>query len=414
MAVVTKRVGLSLGADICWPLVYEAIMRRLDLKIPLGGDELQFEVERVTIEPFNLTGGRTYDVVLDRLTHWYHTSREWIKKIVLVDGTYVFNNPWSIQSMEKHTSYLGMMRRGVPVPETWMIPPKDYEWTDDLEVTLNRYARLFELSEVGDAVGYPCYMKPYDGGAWVGVSRIEDAEALKAAYETSGKRVMHLQRSVEPFDVFVRCLAVGPQTRPIKYDPDAPLHQRYTLAKDFIDEDSASLLRDMTLTINSFFGWDFNSCEALRREGEWYPIDFANACPDSQITSLHYHWPWLVKAKTKWSIYVAATNKSLPRVTDWEPYFRIADREDLTYREKLAGYAAIADERMETEAFEAFCAKHLKHLDEVAWEVLGDKETRDAVHQKVEALFPAHEVEEFTEHFWTLIQQWRDEEGKPE
>jgi len=29
------------------------------------------------------------------LTHWYHTSREWIKKAVIMDGLYVFNNPWS-------------------------------------------------------------------------------------------------------------------------------------------------------------------------------------------------------------------------------------------------------------------------------------------------------------------------------
>ena len=224
---------------------------------------------------------------------------------------------------------------------------------------------------------------------------------------------MHLQASVEPFDVFVRCLAVGPQTRIVRYDPDAPLHERYTLDKDFVSAEDASLLRDMTLTINTFFGWDFNSCEALRKEGVYYPIDFANACPDSQITSLHYHWPWLVKAKTRWSVYVAATNKAQQRITDWDPYFAIADSKKTSYREKLRRYAVIANERLETEAFESFCAKHLKHLDEVAWEVLGEPSTRDAVHQKVAALFPEHEVEQFTEHFWTLIQRWRNEEGKP-
>ena len=38
--------------------------------------------------------------------------------------------------MEKHTSYCAMMRLGLPIPETWMVPPKEYEPQPDLEVTL--------------------------------------------------------------------------------------------------------------------------------------------------------------------------------------------------------------------------------------------------------------------------------------
>ena len=49
MAEVTRRIGLSLGADHCWPLCYEQLMERLDLRIPWQGDTLRFEVERVTI-----------------------------------------------------------------------------------------------------------------------------------------------------------------------------------------------------------------------------------------------------------------------------------------------------------------------------------------------------------------------------
>ena len=60
------------------------------------------------------------------------------------------------------------------------------------------------------------------------------------------------------------------------------------------------------------------------------------------------------------------------------------------------------------EPFEAFCAEHLGHLDEVLWEFFGTDIARDAVRAKVEALFPEHEHEEFTEHFWGLIQRWRD------
>src|SRR5262249_5291039 len=127
MANVTRRIGLSLGADICWPLCYEAILKQLDPAIPVGGDVVRFEVDRVSIEPFDLRQPCKYDVVIDRLTHWYHASREWIKKAVVMDGLYVFNNPWSVQSMEKHTSYCAMMHLGLPIPTTWMVPPKRYE-----------------------------------------------------------------------------------------------------------------------------------------------------------------------------------------------------------------------------------------------------------------------------------------------
>jgi D-alanine-D-alanine ligase-like ATP-grasp enzyme len=36
--------------------------------------------------------------------------------------------------------------------------------------TAERYNRPFDLDEVAAHVGYPLFMKPYDGGAWVGVS----------------------------------------------------------------------------------------------------------------------------------------------------------------------------------------------------------------------------------------------------
>ena len=129
MANVTRRIGLSLGADICWPICYEEILQRLDLAIPIDHDTVRFEVDRVTIEPFDLQQPCRYDLVIDRLTHWYHTSREWIKKAVIMDGLYVFNNPWAVQSMEKHSTYCAMMRLGFPIPATWMLPPKRSEPT---------------------------------------------------------------------------------------------------------------------------------------------------------------------------------------------------------------------------------------------------------------------------------------------
>lgn len=408
MAEVVRRIGLSLGADICWPACYEHMMKRLDLRVPFEGDTLRFEVDRVTIEPFDLAQPCDYDVVIDRLTHWYHTSREWIKKSIIMNDLYVFNNPWSVQSNEKHTSYAAMMHLGMPIPKTIMVPPKRYEPTPDLKPTLSKYARLFDLAgTVRDKVGFPAFMKPYDGGGWRGVTRVKNAQELMRAYDDSDKSIMHVQASVEGYDRFVRCIGFGPQTRCVLYDPDAALHNRYTMETDFMSAADHDHLRKVTLTINAFFGWEFNSCEALRKDGVWYPIDFANPCPDSQVTSLHWHFPWLVKAYLRWSIFCAATKRPMRRTLDWAPFYEVA-KLDLSYAEKLDRYAAIAEARLEKDRFEEFCHKHLGHLDEVANDFFGAPEARQAVREKTAALFPAHEVEQFTELFWQRIQAWRN------
>ena len=409
MAEITRKIGLSLGADVCWPIAYREILDDLKLAIPADGDTLRFDVEHVTIEPFNLRTPTRYDLVIDRLTHWYDVTREWIKKAVILDDLYVFNNPWSVQSMEKQTTYCAMMRLGLPVPDTWLVPPKAYDHSDDLQVTLERYARMFDLGDVGDQIGYPLYMKPYDGGGWRGVSRIESAEQLRAAYDESGKFVMHLQRGVEGFDRFVRCVGLGPQTRAVLYDPAAPLHDRYTMDRGFVGAADAQALRDMTLTINAFFGWDFNSCEALRAEGRWVPIDFANPCPDSQVTSLHYHFPWLIKANIRWSVFCAATDRKMRVSLDWQPFYD-ACQPGMTVEERLRVCGALAKERFEAERFYEFCGRHLAHLDEVADEFFSGDRARQAVRKKVAALYPEHEVEEFTQLFWDRIQKSRAEE----
>ena len=407
----TRHIGLSLGADICWPICYEALLNELDLGIEHDGVTQRFAVERVAIEPFDLRQPVKYDVVIDRLTHWYHTSREWIKKAILTDDLYVFNNPWSLTSMEKHTSYCAMMRLGFPVPDTWLIPPKAYEESPDLQPTLAKYAKLFDLDEIGDKVGYPLFMKPYDGGAWVGVTAIRDGEALHNAYDESGTRLMHLQKGVIPHDAFIRCIGLGPQFRHVNYDPSAPLHDRYRMDAGFLSDADKEILSNYTMVINAFFGWDFNSCEALRSNSMWQPIDFANACPDSQVTSLHFHFPWLIKANIRWSVFCAATDRSMHANLDWEQYFRIADT-DQPFEDKLAAYAELAKAYFEFDRFEEFCDKHLAHLDEVADEFFGKDIVLDAIRQKVTALYPEHELDEFTELFWNRIQEWRRLEGR--
>jgi len=411
MAVETRNIGLSLGADICWAAAYEALLEELNLHIEHGDNIVRFAVERVRVEPFDLRARPKYDLVLDRVTHWYMTTREWMKKITLMDGVYTLNNPWAIQAYEKHTTYCAMMRLGLPIPETWMLPPKVNKDTGDEATMVRKYNKLFDLGGVGDKVGFPAFLKPYDGGAWVGVERVTNKAELHRAYDKSGDRVQHLQQGVPNWDLFIRGLGVGPQVHVMKYDPDQPLHGRYRVDFGFLDAEEWRIATQTVRVINAFFGWDFNSCEMLRSAGVLHPIDFANACPDSQVTSLHFHFPWLVKSLLRWSIFCAATKRPMKLNQHWHPYLEIADL-DLPWQEKLAMYDNIAMKHFDAENFEAFCDEHLSHLDQLAYDYFGTAKFKAVVREKVAALYPAHEIDQFTDHFFGLVQFWRKTEAE--
>ena len=81
-------------------------------------------------------------------------------------------------------------------------------------------------------IGYPMFMKPYDGGAWVGVSRVRNGEELHRAYDESGERLMHLQSSVEGYDAFARSLSIGAETMVMRFRPELPMHDRYAVQHD--------------------------------------------------------------------------------------------------------------------------------------------------------------------------------------
>ena len=152
-------------------------------------------------------------------------------------------------------------------------------------------------------------MKPYDGGAWRGVSRIRNADELHRAYDESGEMLMHLQASVEGYDVFARSLSIGAETMVMHFDPDQPMHARYSVDHDFLSPEVGDEVLTIGRIVNSFFRWEFNSCETLVKDGEVHPIDYANACPDVAITSLHYYFPWAMKALVKWAVFCTVTGR---------------------------------------------------------------------------------------------------------
>ena len=397
-------IGLLLGAEEDWPRAFETIQRMVG-PLEVDGEEHTVSSERLTIEPFRLDDPVRTPLVIDRLAHWYYHPREWLKKAALVNGTYLLNSPFTFQSMEKHSAYCAMVRLGLKVPATILVPYKNPVDNVRWAYTAERYNEPFDLDKIADELGYPLYMKPFDGGAWRGVSRINDRGDLHRSYDESGEMLMHLQATVD-YEHFARALSIGPETMVMDFRPEQPMHNRYHVSHGFLSESAGHQTVAISRIVNAFFHWEFNSAEMLVVGDEVYPIDYANACPDVALTSLHYYFPWAIKALVRWSTYCVVTGRRSNVDLKTSRYFDIADDAERSYDEKLDAYLRLADDYFETERYWEWCGRHLPHLDEQVYEWVTSEQFDRLLRDTVVATYPAHEVDTFIAHFRGLIDLW--------
>ncbi len=148
----------------------------------------------------------------------------------------------------------------------------------------------------------------------------------------------------------------------------------------------------------------------LVREGDVYPIDYANACPDISVTSLHYYFPWAIKTLLKWTVFCLATGRQPRLDTDTRSYFEISDRSDLDYGQKLAGYRRLADAHFAVDDYREFCAAHLADIDQRVLDWAAGPEFDRLIVDTVTATHPAHEHEQFIAHFRGLTGLWVTDE----
>ena len=302
------------------------------------------------------------ELVIDRLAYWYYHPREWLKKAALINGTYLLNSPFTFQSMEKHSAYCAMLRLGLKIPDTVLVPYKNPVDNVRWAYTSEKYNQSFDLDAIADELGYPMYMKPFDGGGWRGVSRINDRDDLHRAYDESGEMLMHLQATVD-YEHFARALSIGPETMVMDFRPDQPMHNRYAVSHDFLSAvrrppgggDQPDRQRVLPLGVQLR--------EMLVAGDEVYPIDYANACPDVAVTSLHYYFPWAITALVRWSVYCLVTGRSGDgRPRDRAVLRRSPTTDRSTTTTSSTRYLALADEHFETERYCEWCDEHLPHL----------------------------------------------------
>jgi hypothetical protein len=167
----------------------------------------------------------------------------------------------------------------------------------------------------------------------------------------------------------------------------------------------------LTRIINAFFGWEYNSCESLLRGKDIFPIDFANAVPDTSLISLHYYFPWAIKALVRWSLFCAVTDRRTRLDLQTKEYFAVADK-DVPFEEKLEEYHRLAQGYFESARFDEFCATQLAQLDDLTLEFFSSRDWDDVLVERCRRSFPAHEHEQFIAHYRGLISHWVKTEGE--
>jgi hypothetical protein len=225
--------------------------------------------------------------------------------------------------------------------------------------------------------------------------------------------LMHLQKAIDDYDVFARSLSIGAETMVMRFQPDQPMHLRYAVDHNFLSPQAGAEVVTIGKLVNAFFRWEFNSCETLVKDGEVYPIDYANACPDVALTSLHYYFPWAMKALVKWTIFALVTGRRPRLDLETRQYFEIADDPASTYPQKLAAYRELADHYFETERYGDFCATILARLDEIVLDWVASPGFDQLLTDTVRSVYPAHEHERFIAHLRGLLSLWvTDESGR--
>jgi hypothetical protein len=347
-------LGIVAGAENTFPEGVMGLLRTVGKAIFDNSRKIQytFKPEYVPIEPFTVNSVPRYNIVIDRTSHWREIVLEWLKKVTL-DGVYIINDPHNFHAKKKNYGYAAMTKLGFNIPKTYMLPTR--ENPEIPKEVLAKYNRMFDLAQIGQDVGYPCFMKPYDGGGWKDVTKIHSYAELIRTYNQSGTLLMNLQQGIE-YDHFVRCLCIGPKVIPLKYMPENPMHERYVVAHNHLDEWLGHYIVRTAKIINAFHGFELNSAEFVIKDGIPYLIDFNNPVPDMGIFSLHHYYPMIMKEVVRYIILVALAQKRMHfDLQTWE-YLAIADSEDTT-EVKMQKYGFLADQYFETARLEAIATE---------------------------------------------------------
>ncbi len=281
-----KTVGLLVGMENTFPLPFlDAVNEkgradgiRAELCVLGGADELE--------EP------PRWDVIVDRISHEVPFYRAYLKSVSLL-GTTVINDPFWWEADEKFFECTLAHKVGVAVPKTVVLPNKEYQPGIDEQRSLRNLQYPLDWEAIVRYVGLPAVLKPNTGGGWKDVYIVHTIDELVHAYDQTGTKTMILQEFID-WDDYVRCIVIGGEVLPLRYDPKRSFFERYV-----VDDPPQGWLRDRavedSVKLTQALGYDMDTVEFAVRGETLYAIDFLNPAPDFDNFSIKEdNFGWVV------------------------------------------------------------------------------------------------------------------------
>ena len=308
-----KKIGILFGQETTFP---PAFVERVNSKNIKG-----ITAEFVKIDKVVQGEPSGYDVIIDRISQDVPFYRAFLKNAAL-NGTAVINNPFWWSADEKFFNNALMTKLDVAVPKTVLLPSNQHP--DDTNA--NSFRNLdypLNWDAMFSYVGFPAYFKPFAGGGWKNVYRLESPDDFFKAYNETGQLVMMLQEEIN-FTEYFRCYCLDRKDVHImRYDPKQPHHLRYVRNPKPIEKPLMDKLLHAVLTINNSLGYDFNTVELAVRDGIPYAIDFCNPAPDADKNSIgEENFNWIVEAAANMAIRRAKTHKEGQNNLTWGNFIK--------------------------------------------------------------------------------------------
>ncbi|MCS7052440.1 MAG: hypothetical protein NZM09_01760 [Ignavibacterium sp.] len=295
-----KKIGILFGQETTFP---PAFVERVNSK---GEKDIVAEFLRVDKviqgEPLG------YDVIIDRISQDVPFYRAMLKNEAIT-GTAVINNPFWWTADDKFFNNALATKIGVAVPRTVILPSNQHP-PDTNERSFRNLAYPLDWESIFNYVGFPAYFKPFAGGGWKNVYKLNSPEEFFQAYNQTGQLVMMLQEEIIYTDYF-RCYCLDRKDVHImQYDPKQPHHLRYVRNPKPVEKNLLEKIREAVIKLNVALGYDFNTVELAVRDGIPYAIDFCNPAPDADVNSVGTeNFEWIVEAAANMAIRRAKSHK---------------------------------------------------------------------------------------------------------